>query len=115
LLIGIEDGAALPPSGQTVPPDLLDRLRRRIGELTVNVQALPSLQRAANGAEHIELVIGRAPSVASTSDGRYLLRVGDTCKPVLGDAMCCVWPMSGRGGLGRRWIARYRVMLPTPF
>ena len=85
LLIGIEDGAALPPSGQAVPPDLLDRLRRRIGELTVNVQALPSLQRAANGAEYIELVIDRAPSVASTSDGRYFLRVGDTCKPVLGD------------------------------
>ena len=85
LLIGIEDGAALPPNGQAVPPDLLDRLRRRIGELTVNVQALPSLQRAANGAEYIELVIDRAPSVASTSDGRYFLRVGDTCKPVLGD------------------------------
>ena len=43
LLIGIEDGEALPPAGQVVPPDVLDRLRKRIGELTVNVQALPSL------------------------------------------------------------------------
>ncbi len=85
LLIGMEDGEALPPAGQLVPPELLDRLRKRIGELTVNVQALPSLQRASNGGEFIELVIDRSPSVASTRDGRYFLRVGDTCQPVLGD------------------------------
>ncbi len=85
LLIGIEDGQTQPPAGQIVPPDVLDRLRKRMGELTVNVQALPSLQRAANGGEFIELVIDRSPSVASTKDGRYFLRVGDTCQPVLGD------------------------------
>ena len=85
LLIGFEDGETLPPNGQVVSPELLDRLRKRIGELTVNVQALPSLQRAANGSEFIELAIDRSPSVASTSDGRYFLRVGDTCQPVLGD------------------------------
>lgn len=85
LLIGIEDGDVLPPAGQVVPPEVLDRLRKRIGELTVNVQALPSLQRAANGGEFIELVIERSPGVASTSDGRYFLRVSDSCQPVLGD------------------------------
>jgi len=85
LLIGIEDGQTLPPVGQVVSPDLLDRLRKRMGELTVNVQALPSMQRAANGGEFIELVIDRSASVASTKDGRYFLRVGDTCQPVLGD------------------------------
>lgn len=85
LLIGIEDGQPLPPPDQTVPPELLDRLRKRIVELTVNVQALPSLQRAANGGEFIELVIERSGAVASTRDGRYFLRVGDTCQPVLGD------------------------------
>ncbi len=85
LLIGIEDGQALPPPEQTIEPELLDRLRKRIGELTVNVQALPSLQRAANGGEFIELVIDRSPAVASTRDGRYFLRVGDSCQPVLGD------------------------------
>ncbi|MSQ71733.1 MAG: ATP-dependent DNA helicase [Betaproteobacteria bacterium] len=85
LLIGIEDSEALPPPAQTVAPDLLDKLRKRIGELTVNVQALPTLQRAANGGQFIELVVDRSPSVASTRDGRYFLRVGDTCQPVLGD------------------------------
>jgi ATP-dependent DNA helicase RecG len=85
LLIGIEDGVTLPPDGQVVPPELIDRLRKRIGELTVNVQALPSLKRAENGGEYIELTIDRSPAVASTRDGRYFLRVGDTCQPVLGD------------------------------
>jgi ATP-dependent DNA helicase RecG len=85
LLIGIEDGQTEPPADQVVPPELLDRLRKRIGELTVNVQALPRLQRAPNGGEFIELVIERSPAVASTRDGRYFLRVGDTCQPVLGD------------------------------
>ena len=85
LLIGMEDGETLPPAGQVVPQGVLDRLRKRIGELSVNVQVLPSLQRAANGGEFIELVIERSPSVASTRDGRYFLRVGDSCQPVLGD------------------------------
>lgn len=85
LLIGIEDGETLPAPGQMVPAEVLDRLRKRMGELTVNVQALPSLQLAANGAEFIEVVIERASSVASTRDGRYFLRVGDSCQPVLGD------------------------------
>lgn len=85
LLIGIEDGQTLPPADQVVVPELLDRLRKRIGELTVNVQALPSVQQAVNGGEFIELVIERSAAVASTRDGRYFLRVGDTCQPVLGD------------------------------
>lgn len=85
LLIGIEDGEGLPPPAQTVAPDLIEKLRKRIGELTVNVQALPTLQRAVNGGQFIELIVDRSPSVASTSDGRYFLRVADTCVPVLGD------------------------------
>jgi len=85
LLIGIEDGETLPPPNQVIPPELLDRLRKRIGELSVNVQALPSLEQAANGGEFIELLIERSPSVASTCDGKFFLRIGDTCQPVLGD------------------------------
>ncbi len=85
LLIGIEDGEELPPPAQTVAPELIERLRKRIGELTVNVQALPALQCAANGGQFIELVVDRSPNVASTSDGRYFLRVADSCVPVLGD------------------------------
>jgi ATP-dependent DNA helicase RecG len=85
LLIGIEDGETLPPAEQTVPPELLDRLRKRIGELTVNVQALPSLQRAANGGEFIELASTDRPVWRRRATGVTFLRVGDSCQPVLGD------------------------------
>ncbi len=85
LLIGVEDGECEPPAGQTVQPGLLEKLRKRIGELTVNVQVLPTIQRVDNGGEYLELIIDRSASVASTCDGRYYLRVGDNCQPVLGD------------------------------
>lgn len=85
LLIGIEDNDAIPPAGQKIPEDLPERLRKRIGELTVNVQALPRIVTAENGGQYIELAISRSIGVASTSDGRYYLRVADDCLPVLGD------------------------------
>lgn len=85
LLIGIEDGEALPPAAQRIPAELTDTLRRRIGELTVNVSVRPELRNAENGGECIELSIERSASVASTTDGRYFLRIGDTSKPVMGD------------------------------
>lgn len=85
LLIGIEDDEAVPPAGQLVPSDLPERIRKRVAELTVNVQAFPALQRADNGGEYVEVVIERSPNVASTSDGRYFMRIADTCVPVRGD------------------------------
>jgi ATP-dependent DNA helicase RecG len=85
LLIGIEDNADAPPSAQRIDSALLDRIRKRIGELTVNVQTLPVIERHANGGEYVALTIPRAMGVASTSDGRYFLRVGDSCRPVVGD------------------------------
>lgn len=85
ILVGIEEGELLPPPGQRIDPGLIDRVRKRIGELTVNVQVLPEVQRCDNGGEVLVLAVPRATGVASTSDGRYYLRVGDTCQPVVGD------------------------------
>lgn len=85
LLIGIENGEVLPPAEQRIPAELTDTLRRRIGELTVNVSVRPELRTAENGGDFIELSIERSASVASTTDGRYFLRIGDTSKPVMGD------------------------------
>lgn len=85
LLIGIEDGEALPPAAQSIPADLPDTLRRRLAELTVNVSVRPELRLADNGGAFIELTVERSASVASTSDGRYFIRIADGSKPVLGD------------------------------
>lgn len=85
LLIGIEDGEALPPAEQRVPTTLPDTLRRRLGELTVNVSVRPEVRVAENGGEFIELMVDRSASVASTTEGRYFLRVADSSKPVIGN------------------------------
>lgn len=85
LLLGIEDGQALPPTDQRIPADLPDTLRRKLAERTVNVTALPDVVTAPNGGQYLELRIPRALAVASTSDGRYFLRVADQSKPVTGD------------------------------
>lgn len=85
LLIGIEDEQDAPPTDQRVDPAVLDRIRKRVGELTVNVRVHPELKRHDNGGEYIALTIPRAAGVASTSDGRFYLRVGDHCRPIVGD------------------------------
>lgn len=85
LVIGVEDGADQPPAGQTIPAGLTDSIRKRIAELTVGVTALPEVLASETGDEFIELTIPRATGVASTSDGRYFIRVGDESRPVTGD------------------------------
>jgi ATP-dependent DNA helicase RecG len=85
LLIGIENNQSIPPAGQQVPIELPDTLRRKLAGRTVNVVALPDIRTAANGGQYIDLTIPRAIAVASTTDGRYFLRVADQSKPVTGD------------------------------
>jgi ATP-dependent DNA helicase RecG len=85
LLLGIEDGQDAPPAEQHIPAELPDTLRRKLAERTVNVAVLPDVVTASNGGQYIELRIPRAIAVASTTDGRYFLRVADQSKPVTGD------------------------------
>ena len=85
LLLGIEDGQDVPPAGQQIPSDLPDTLRRKLAERAVNLAVLPDVVTAPNGGQYIELRIPRAMAVASTTDGRYFLRVADQSKPVTGD------------------------------
>jgi ATP-dependent DNA helicase RecG len=85
LLLGIEDGAEAPPPCQKIPPELPDTLRRKLTERTVNVSVLPNIVTAPDGGEYVELHISRATGVASTTHGRYYLRVADQSKPVTGD------------------------------
>ncbi len=85
LLVGIEDGQNAPPADQHISADLPDTLRRKLAERTVNVAVLPDVVTAPNGGQYIELRIPRAMAVASTTDGRYFMRVADQSKPVTGD------------------------------
>ena len=84
IVLGVEDDAEAPPPGQRIPPELVDRVRKRVGELTVNVQVQPEV-RAVGEDEVLVLHVPRSLGVASTADGRYFLRVGDQSRPVVGD------------------------------
>lgn len=85
LLIGIENSAVQPPAGQWIAEDIPDLVRRRIRELTINVEVFPEICLADNDGQYLDVRIPRASAVASTSDGRYFLRVADASRPVVGD------------------------------
>lgn len=85
LLIGIEDDQDEPNPVQRIEPSVPDLIMRRIGELTVNVEAIPEIRTGVSGGQYLAVRIPRASSVASTSSGRYFIRVDDESKPVLGD------------------------------
>ncbi len=85
LLIGIEDDQDLPPASQQIPVGLPDTVRRKLAERTVNVVVLPNIVTANNGGQYIDLTVPRATGTASTTDGRYFLRVADQSRPITGD------------------------------
>lgn len=83
ILIGIEDGSDVPPTGQRIGADLIEKINKTIPALTLNVGIVPSIKTAENGAQFIELQVFRTTqSVASTTDGRYYMRISDDCKPI---------------------------------
>ncbi|MBX9681399.1 MAG: putative DNA binding domain-containing protein [Gemmataceae bacterium] len=84
--IGVEDGKAEPPADQRIDSRLIEKFRKRIPQVTVNVAVNPQLVRAENGGEYVELrVLGNQQSIAATSDGRYFLRVSDETRRLLPD------------------------------
>lgn len=85
ILIGVEDGQDGPPAGQTLPPGLTEKIIKRIGELTVNVTLFLNVHTDDNGGEYLELHIARSSAPASTTDGRFYLRISDDCKPLVGN------------------------------
>ena len=85
LLIGIEDGETEPPAGQKVPADLVEKIQKRVGELTVNVTVAVQINVAPSGGEYLEVRVSRSHAPASTSDGKYYLRVSDESKPLVGE------------------------------
>jgi ATP-dependent DNA helicase RecG len=86
ILLGIEDGKTEPPADQSVDVALTEQLRKRIAQITVNVGVVTTHRVADNGGQYVEILVhGNQQSVASTSDGRFFIRVSDETQPVRGD------------------------------
>lgn len=71
---------------QRVDDGLIEKLRKRIPQITVNVSAVPQRKTAENGGEYVEIrVAPNQQSIASMSDGRFYIRVSDETQPLRGD------------------------------
>ena len=88
ILLGVEDGYDDPPIDQKIPENLPATILKRIAELTVNVGVTSMKILAANGGEYVQLTVSPSTStIASTTDGRYYMRVADHCQPILPDEL----------------------------
>lgn len=85
--IGIADDASEPSADQRVERSMLDRVTKRMGELTVNVSVMAELCTSSNGGEFLRLHIPRSTAMPSRTDGCYFLRIGDSSKPAVGDIL----------------------------
>lgn len=84
IAIGIENNEELPPKDQKISDSIIQTIRKRINELTINVGINVVKQIAQNGGEYIEIEVFPSQStIASTTDGQYFIRISDQCKPVL--------------------------------
>lgn len=84
IAIGIEDDQDNPAPAQRISDELIAQLLKRIPSLAVNVGIVASKIVADNGGEFIELKIYRnSQSIASTTDGKYYMRISDECRPIL--------------------------------
>lgn len=82
---GIEDDEEIPPLGQSVPDALKTELANKINGKTVGVNVRPEIMTHDNGSQYLRLYIFRGYNVASTTSGKYFLRIADNSVPITGD------------------------------
>ncbi len=89
IFIGIEENNSLPPKLQFIQDrNIAEKIHQAIVHRTINVAVTVNIESAENGAEYIKInVLRSAQTIASTTDGRYFIRVSDECHPVPPDEM----------------------------
>lgn len=87
--IGIEDKDATPPADRIFTDrELPQKLTKKISNLTQNVFVRAEIKKYPNGGEVVEIRISPSElTIASTNDGRYYIRISDTCVPILPDEL----------------------------
>ncbi len=85
IYVGIEDDDVAPPSTQTIHPGVPEQIKKTVGERTANVAVVCELRTHENGGQYVEVRVLRAAGIASTSGGKFFLRVGDESRPLVGD------------------------------
>jgi ATP-dependent DNA helicase RecG len=89
IYIGIENEDALPPVNQKITDkNIPETIQKNIVQRTVHVSVATTINIAENKAEFIKIQIFRnVQTIASTTDGKYYIRVSDECRPIPPDEM----------------------------
>lgn len=89
IYIGFEDKEILPPLNQKISnSNLPDLIHKNIAHRSINVNIVVTIEIAENKAEYIKIhVIRNNQNIASTTDGKYYIRIHDVCKPIPPDEM----------------------------
>jgi ATP-dependent DNA helicase RecG len=84
IIIGIEDKDNLPPVNQVITDDITNKTITRLRMLCFNVgMILNDIETHANGSQFFSItILPTLKSIATTSDGKILIRIGDQCQPV---------------------------------
>ena len=83
IVIGIEDADKLPPENQTIDVKVANNVITRLKSLCFNVGfQLGEIETHSIGSQFFSiLVYPTLKSVATTSDGKIYIRIGDQCQP----------------------------------
>jgi len=89
LFLGIEDKEKLPPKEQKINQDEMNTVIKILRSLTDSVGLVnPEIKMYENGGEYFIIQIYPSmKTIATTSDGRVFVRVGDECVPVKGEEL----------------------------
>lgn len=84
LIIGVEDKTKLPPKEQKINHAEMNKVIKTLKSLTDSVGLVnPTLETHDNGGEYFIIQIYPSQkTIATTSDGKVFLRVGDECTPI---------------------------------
>ena len=89
LVLGIEDKDKLPPQNQKIEQKELNRVIKTLRQFTDSVGLVnPEIETYENGAEYAVIkVLPSLKTIATTTDGKVYIRVGDECAPIKGEEL----------------------------
>jgi len=89
LILGIEDKDKLPPIEQKIEQEALNSIIKKLRSFTDSVGVVnPEIDTHDNGGEYAVIQVHPSlKTIATTSEGKVYIRVGDECVPVKGEEL----------------------------
>ncbi len=89
VILGIEDKDKLPPKEQKIDQNAINTIVKKLRSFTDSVGIVnPEIVRHNNGGEYAVIqVYPSQKTIATTSEGKVYVRVGDECVPVKGEEL----------------------------